>query len=96
MFLWSRQYREKVKAEADEYLESFGDQAYAEARKVMRVARKRGHKRLEKFLSRVCVEIAKRLNIEIGLDTATRYLEKQEPYDAGPGKVYKPHRTTLH
>lgn len=97
MLGWLRKYRERVKAEADEFLESFGDLAYAEARLAARQARRRGDTKREKFLRRVCTEVAKRTDFEIGLDTATRYLEKQMPYDAGPGIVrQRPHDATLH
>jgi hypothetical protein len=92
-----REYRESVKGEADEFMESFGDRAYAEARKEMSAARDRGDHKQEKFFVRVSLEIAKRTDIEIGLDTATRYLEPQTPYDAGLGLVvHRPKDSTLH
>lgn len=64
-------------------MEFYGDQAYAEARKAIRAARGRGDGRQEKFYARVALEIAKRTEIEIGFDTATRYVEEQAPYDHG-------------
>lgn len=97
MFRKLREYRESVKAEADEFMEFFGDRAYVEARKEMRAAREGGDKKQEKFFTRVSLEIAKRTEIEIGLDTATRYLEQQTPYEAGPGLViHRPEDATLH
>jgi hypothetical protein len=58
---------------------------YAEARKEMRSARGRVDKQKEKSFARVSLEIAKRTDIEIGLDTATRYLKEQAPYELGSG-----------
>lgn len=95
MWGWLRKYRERVAAEADEFMESFGDNAYVEARKEMRKAREHRDRRGEKFYCRVAIRIAKRMDIEVGLDAATRYIEKQTPYDAGPGFVRKP-GGTLH
>jgi len=97
MFRKLREYRDSVKAEADEFMEFFGDCAYAEARKEMRAARERGDKKQEAFFGRVALQIAKRTDIKIGVDTATRYLEKQAPYDPGPGVViHRPEDSTLH
>lgn len=97
MFGWLLKYRERVKCEADEFMESFGDGAYSEARKEMRMARERGEVKQEKFFSRVALEISKRTDIEVGLDAATRLAENQTPYDAGPGIVRKrPDDATLH
>lgn len=95
MLSWLRKYRERIAAEADEFMESFGQNAYAEVRKEMRKARECGDTQREKFFSKVAVEIATRTDIEIGLDTATRYVEKQAPYDTGPPFVRKP-GVTLH
>jgi hypothetical protein len=80
-------------------MESYGNNAYFKAREEARAARKKGDYLREKFLAKVCIEIAKRTDFEIGLDTATRYLEeeKQAPYDSGPGIVRKrPDDATLH
>lgn len=97
MFKWLRKRTEIIKGEADEFMELFGDGAYQAARKEARVARERGDHLREKFLSRVCKEIAKRTDIDIGIDTATRYLEDQASYDAGPGLAIKrSDSTTLH
>lgn len=97
MFKWLRRRTELIKGEADEFMEMYGDNAYRAARAEARTARQRGDHMREKFLSRVCIEIAKRTDFDIGLDTATRYLEEQEPYDAGPGLVTRrPSDTTLH
>jgi hypothetical protein len=90
--------RAEVLAEADEFMEFYGAAAYSEARAKERKAREAGDRKRERFLSRVRREIAKRTDLEIGLDTATRYLEdKQAPYDPGPGMVRKrPDGATLH
>lgn len=95
MFGSLKKYRQAVLGEADEFMELYGDHAYIEARKAMRAARGRGDGRQEKFFTRVAIEIAKRTEIEIGLDTATRYVEEQAPYEPGPGFVRKPD-ATLH
>lgn len=99
MLKWLRRRRELIAAEADEFMESYGNNAYWKAREAAREARKKGDYIREKFLAKVCIEIAKRTDFEIGLDTATRYLEeeKQAPYDPGPGTVRKrPDDVTLH
>jgi hypothetical protein len=97
MFKWLRKRTELIKGEADESMEVYGDGAYHAARKEARIARESGDQTREKFLSRVCMEIAKRTGIDIGVDTATRYLEEQVPYDAGPGLVInRPGDSTLH
>lgn len=56
-------------------MEYFGNQAYSATRVEAREARKKGDRKRDKFLSKVALEIAKRTDIEPGLDTATRYLE---------------------
>lgn len=98
MLSWLRKRRELVAAEADEFMEAHGNNAYFQAREEVREARKDGDHFREKFLAKVCIEIAKRTDFEIGLDTATRYLEeKQAPYDPGPGIARKrPDDATLH
>lgn len=84
MFNWFRRKREIVRAEADERMEYFGNQAYSATRTEAREARKRGDRKREKFLSCVALEIAKRTDFEPGLDTATRMIETQASYDSGP------------
>lgn len=95
MFRLFKKYRERVAAQADEFMESFGDKACFVARRAMRAARERGDRKEEKFLARVSMLLAKRMNHDIGLDTATRFSESQAPYDSGPGLVRKP-GITLH
>ncbi|MGE0602681.1 MAG: hypothetical protein AB7O46_02720 [Xanthobacteraceae bacterium] len=90
MFWWLPKNRQKILAEADEYMESFGNRAYSEAKKAEREAWERGDKKLGKFLWRVRMEIAKRTDYSPGMDTATRYLEKPLP------RVTRPKDTTLH
>lgn len=98
MLKWLRQRRELIAAEADEFMETYGNEAYFKARAEAREARKKGDYLREKFLAKVCIEIAKRTDFDIGLDTATRYLEEpQTPYDSGPGIVHRrPDGSTLH
>lgn len=94
MWMWWPPYRRRVIAEADEYLESFGDQAYVQCRADYRAEtdEKRG-----RFLADVRSVLARKFKHDIGLDTATRYLEQQEPYDHGPGLVsHRAKNTTLH
>jgi hypothetical protein len=98
MLKWLKRRKEMMLATADEFMESYGNAAYREARAEARKARERGDHKRERFLSRVCREIAKRTDFEIGLETATRYLEeKQAPYDPGRGILRKrPDSATLH
>lgn len=97
MWLFRLLNRHAILCEADEIMEAFGNEAYAEARKRMRTARELKDSRGEKLYSAVAQEVAKRTHIEIGVDPATRYLEKQEPYDHGPGVVIERSKnTTLH
>lgn len=98
MFWWLPVNRQKILADADERMEYFGNQAYKATRAEAREARKRGDRKREKFLSKVALEIAKRTDFEPGLDTATRYLETQEPYvvDGLPLSQKRPIDTTLH
>ncbi len=89
-------YRRRVLAEADEYLESFGDRAYSQCRTdCIEAMEKRDYNR-RAFLSSVRGVLAKKLGRDRYLDTATGYLE-QEPYDHGPGIVVQRSKdTTLH
>lgn len=98
MLKWLRKRRALIAAEADEFMEAYGNGAYWKARAEAREARKRGDYIREKFLAKVCIEIAKRTDFDIGLDTATRYLEKQEPYvvDGAPLVRKRPDGVTLH
>lgn len=98
MLKWLKRRQELITAEADEFMESYRNNAYFKARKEARAARKKGDYLREKFLAKVCIEIAKRTDFEIGLDTATRYLEKQEPYiiDGPPLVRKRPDGVTLH
>lgn len=91
-------YCRRVLAEADEYLESFGEDSYRECRKDCVAALEARDWKRAKFLSYVRAELAKKLGRDRRLDTATRYLEEaQEPYDHGPGYVpHRPKDSTLH
>jgi hypothetical protein len=96
MFSYLKRRRELIAAEADEFMEAYGNDAYWKARDKTREARNRGDHARDKFLAKVCIEISKRTDFEIGLDTATRYLDdKQATYDHGPGFARKP-GITLH
>lgn len=98
MFSWLLKRRMRVLAEADERMEAFGNAAYTETRSEARRARESGDHKRERFFNRVCKEIAKRTDFEIGLDTATRYVEEQAPYvvDGPPIVRKRPDDTTLH
>ena len=103
MLTWFKRRREMVAAEAGEFMEAYGNGAYWKAREVARDARLAGDHRIDRFYSAVAKQIAKRTDSEIGLDTATRFLdgprsdEKQAPYDPGPGRVImRPPQVTLH
>lgn len=95
MIGWLKKYRAQIAAEADERMEYFGNQAYSATREEARDARNQGNRKRDKFLSKVALEIAKRTDFEPGLDTATRFLEDQAPYDAGP-PVARSKDATLH
>ncbi len=84
-------------AEVDEYLETFGERAYEQCRNDSRAAMLEGDRGRSKFLGAVRKVLAKKFNRDRRLDTATRYLEPQTPYDAGPGYVvHRPDNATLH
>lgn len=95
--MWWPPYRRRVLAEADEYIESFGDRAYSQCRAdCIEAMEQRDNKRWA-FLSAVRSVLAKKFGRDRWLDTATRYLEPQAPYDHGPGKVmHRPEDATLH
>jgi len=76
-------------------MEYWGNEAYRATRAEAREARKRGDRKRDRFLGRVALEIAKRTDFEPGLDTATRYLEEQAPYEPGPA-IARPNDATLH
>jgi len=95
--MWWPPYRRRVLAEADEYLESFGDRAYQRCRLDCIEAMERKNRKRLRFLSSVRSMLAKKLSRDKRLDTATRYIEQQEPYDAGPGYVVSRSKdSTLH
>lgn len=63
----------------------------------MRAARDRDAAKQEKFYTQLALEITNRTNIEIGLDTATRFFERQMSYDPGPGLTIKrPKNSRIH
>jgi hypothetical protein len=87
---WFFPARLAAKAEADELMEAYGNEAYSIARQLMREARGRGDHPAVRLYSRAKREIAKRTDFPIGLDTATRLLE--EPVE----KLVRPKEVTLH
>ena len=71
---WRRRkaYRELVDREAAELIERYGDAAYHTAR-----ACGRGQEgRLARYWSKVALAVARRTGREVGVDTATRYLDE--------------------
>jgi hypothetical protein len=95
--MWWPPYRRKVLAEADEYLEAFGERAYGQCRTDGIGALEKGDHRRAKFLGAVRAVLAKKFGRDRWLDTATRYLEPQAPYNHGPGVVaHRPKDSTLH
>jgi hypothetical protein len=68
-------YRKAVRDEAALLIQDHGADAYAMARSAMREARRRRNGRLERFLAKVALEVARLKGREVGLDTANRYLE---------------------
>ncbi len=98
MLMWWPPYRSRVLAEADDYVESFGDRAYYECRSDCIKAIEVRDKKRRRFLADVRGVLAKRVRRDRWLDTATRYLEQpQASYDHGPGYVaHRPNDSTLH
>lgn len=95
--MWWPPYRRRVLAEADEYIESFGERAYEQCRTDGRKAMLDGDHKHARFLGAVRHVLAKKLGRDFRLDTATRYLERQASYDHGPGYVPdRPKNSTLH
>jgi hypothetical protein len=72
---WLFPIRREALAEADELMETYGDQAYYVARQLARNALVGGDRRRHRLLSRAKLHIAKRTHHPIGLDTATALLE---------------------
>jgi hypothetical protein len=97
MWMWWPPYRRRVLGEADEYLESFGERSYEQCRTDSREASEKGDYKKSRFLSDVRSVLRKKLGRDSYLDTATRYLEQQEPYEHGPGYVARRSKdSTLH
>ena len=97
MLMWWPPYRRRALAEADEYLESFGERAYEACRTDGRNAELAGNHKRARFLGAVRWILAKKLKRDMKLDTATSLVERQEPYDHGPGYVaHRPKDSTLH
>ena len=84
IIFWFLRKRLDVLAEADEFIESFGEYAYQEARYELAKAFERGDKPRMKFLERVSKEIAKRTDFE-------PEPSEQEPYTLGANKGARIH-----
>lgn len=97
--MWWPPYRKRVLAEADEYLESFGERAWEECN-LDYVANMFKDEKRHRFLADVQRAISKKMDRDRKLDAAlpTRLSpEPQAPYDHGPGYVtYRPADKTLH
>ena len=65
-----------VKDEAERLVREYGTEAYQTAREAVRLARQRRNARLERYLAQVALEVARRQKREVGVDTATKYLEQ--------------------
>lgn len=65
-----------IKEEAERLVREHGAEAYQTAREAMRLARQRKNRRLEGYFSKVALEVARLGKREIGVDTATRYLDR--------------------
>ncbi len=87
---WLFPIRYEARCEADELMESLGDRAFSEARRLAREAEARGDIRQAKILWRARHEIGKRTDPLYGMDTATRYLESK------PLAPRRPPDATLH
>ena len=87
---WLLPDRRVALCEADELMETYGNEAYSVARTLMREARLRGDRRAERLYSRAKREIARRTDFPIGLDTATRLLGEDVR------SLVRPRDATLH
>jgi hypothetical protein len=72
---WLFPIRREALAEADELMETYGDQAYFVARQLARDALIARDHRRHRLLTRAKLHIATRTRYPIGLDTATALLE---------------------
>lgn len=72
-----------VKDEAERLVREHGAEAYQTAREAMRLARNRRNGRLERYLSSVAQEVARRQKLIVGVDTATKYLDQGRNPEAG-------------
>jgi hypothetical protein len=68
-------YRKAVRDEAALLIQDYGASAYDTARAAMREAHRRRNDRREQFMAKVALEVARRKDRKVGMDTATRYLE---------------------
>jgi hypothetical protein len=87
---WLFPIRVEARAEADELMEAYGNQAYFVARRLMIDALTRRDSRSHRLYSLARKHIAKRTDFEDRVDTATRLLE------ATPYELVRPRGETLH
>lgn len=67
-----------IQEEAARLLRDYGTDAYDKAREAMRLARTRRNARLETYFAKVAQQVARDSGREIGVDTATKYLDRAE------------------
>lgn len=87
---WLFPIRREALAEADELMETYGDQAFFVARKLARNALENREWRKEKLYRHAKLHVAKRTHLPVGLDTATAILENDVRW------LVKPKDATLH
>jgi hypothetical protein len=63
-----------IQEEATRLIRDYGVDAYNNAREAMRLARAKKNARLESYFAKVAQQVARDSGREIGVDTATRYL----------------------
>ncbi len=66
-----------VRDEAARLVREHGAEAYQIARDAMRLARRRSNARLSNYFGKVALEVARQQKREVDVDTATRYLDRQ-------------------
>jgi hypothetical protein len=84
---WFLRKRIDILAETDEFIESFGEDAYQEARNELAKAFERGDTARMKLLESVSKEIAKRSAVDRDLDEQA----SQDPYSIGHPKGVRLH-----
>lgn len=96
MLNWLRKRRELIAAEADEFMEAHGNDAYFKAREEARAARAKGDHMREKFLAKVCIEIAKRTDFRSdwiqrrGIQRKSRHPMSPAPVSCMDDQIIRP------